>query len=193
MEQSIISREVAFNVLNKYTKSNNLIKHALVVEAVMRHFAKLYNEDIEKWGIVGLIHDIDYEMYPDEHCTKCVDIMKENGFNEEYIYSVQSHGYNICSNVKPVHKMEMVLYTIDELTGLITAIALMKPNKSLNEVDLESVKKKWNKKGFAGGVNRDIIESGAVMLGEDLDYIIVETINGMKNIANEIGLGGTLQ
>lgn len=192
MENLKITREFAFEILNKYVKSNNLVKHGLVVEAVMRHFAKLYSEDIEKWGIVGLIHDIDYEMYPDEHCKKCVDIMKENGFSEEYIHAVQSHGYNLCSDIKPVHKMEMVLYTIDELTGLITAIALMKPNKSLNEVDLESVKKKWNKKGFAGGVNRDVIESGAAMLGVDLDYVIAQTINGMKAVANEIGLGGNI-
>ena len=192
MTQLNVSRELSLELLNKYTKNKNLIKHGLVVEAVMRHFAELYNEDIEKWGIIGLIHDIDYELYPDEHCIKCVDIMKENGFSDEYIHAVQSHGYNICSDIKPVHKMEMVLYTIDELTGLIVAIALMKPNRSLAEVDLASVKKKWKQKGFAAGVNRDIVESGAVMLGEDLDYIMIETINGMKSIANEIGLGGTV-
>jgi len=192
MNELSVSRELSLELLNKYIKNNNLVKHGLVVEAVMKHFAKLYNEDIEKWGIIGLVHDIDYEMYPNEHCIKCVDIMKENGFNEEYIHAVQSHGYNICSNVKPVHKMEMVLYTIDELTGLIIAIALMKPNKSLAEVDLASVKKKWKQRGFAAGVNRDIVESGSVMLGEDLDYVMIETINGMKNIANEIGLGGNV-
>lgn len=192
MNELSVSRELSLELLNKYTKNKNLVKHGLVVEAVMKHFAKLYNEDIEKWGIIGLVHDIDYEMYPNEHCTKCVDIMKENGFNEEYIHAVQSHGYNICSDVKPVHKMEMVLYTIDELTGLIIAIALMKPNKSLAEVDLASVKKKWKQKGFAAGVNRDIVESGSVMLGEDLDYVMIETINGMKSIANEIGLGGNV-
>ncbi|MDF2865380.1 MAG: hypothetical protein K0R72_189 [Clostridia bacterium] len=186
-------REVAFELLNKYTKSKNLIKHGLAVESVMRHFAKIYNEDIEKWGIVGLIHDIDYEMYPDQHCLKCVEIMRENGFDEDYIHAVQSHGYNICSDIKPTQKMEMVLYTIDELTGFITAIALMKPNKSLAEVDLTSVNKKWKQKGFASGVNRDIITAGSIMLGENLDYIISETINGMNAVADEIGLGGILK
>jgi len=188
MEQVNITRESAFEVLNKYTKSEKLIKHALIVEAVMRHFAKLYYQDIEKWGIVGLVHDIDYEMYPDEHCIKCVEIMKENGFNDEYIHAVQSHGYNICTDVEPIHKMEKVLYTIDELTGMIVAIALMKPNRSLDEVDLASIKKKWKQRGFAGGVNRDVVEAGALMLGKDLDYIMVETTRGIKTIANELGL-----
>lgn len=192
MNKIEISREVAFELLNKYTKNKNLIKHGLAVESVMKYFAKIYNEDIEKWGIVGLVHDIDYEMYSDEHCVKCVEIMKENGFDEDYIHAVQSHGYNICSDVKPTHKMEMILYTIDELTGLITAIALMKPNKSLAEVDLASVNKKWKQKGFAAGVNRDIITAGSIMLGENLDYIISETINGMSIVAVEIGLGGII-
>lgn len=183
-----ISRNEAFELLNEYTKNKNLVKHGLAVEGVMRHFAKLYNEDVEKWGIVGLIHDIDYEMYPDEHCIKCVEIMKENGFSDEYIHAVQSHGYNICSEVKPVHKMEIVLYTIDELTGLITAIALMKPNKTLAEVDLASVIKKWKQIKFAAGVRRDLIEAGATMLGESLDYVITETINGMQSVAKELGL-----
>jgi len=188
MEQLNMSREMALELLNKYTKNKNLVKHGLIVEAVMRHFAGLYKEDIEKWGIIGLLHDIDYDMYPDEHCVKCVEIMKENGFNDEYIHAVQSHGYNICTDVKPVHKMEMVLYTIDELTGLIIAIALMKPNKSLDEVDLASIKKKWKQRGFAGGVNREVIAAGVLMLGEDLDYVMVETTRGIKTIANELGL-----
>ncbi|HCC07222.1 MAG TPA: hydrolase [Clostridiales bacterium] len=186
-----VSREKAFDMLSTYTKNKNLIKHGLVVEAVMKHFATLNNEDVEKWGIIGLIHDVDYDMYPDEHCTKCKDIMQEHGFSEEYIYAVQSHGYGLCSEVEPIHIMEKILYTIDELTGLILAVALMKPNKSLFEVDLGSVKKKWKQKGFAAGANREVIQNGANMLGMDLDYIIEETINGMRNIASEIGLDGT--
>lgn len=185
---NVITREYALDILNKYTSNKNLVKHGLAVEAVMKHFAKLYNEDLNKWGIVGLIHDIDYEKYPDEHCIKCVEILKENGFNDEYIHSVQSHGYNICSDVKPEHKMEIVLYTIDELTGLITAIALMKPNKSLAEVDLASVNKKWKQIKFAAGVRRDLIENGAIILGEELDYVITETIKGMQSVSNELGL-----
>jgi len=186
--ENIITREYAFKTLNKYTSNKNLVKHAMAVEAVMKHFANLYNEDTEKWGIVGLIHDIDYEMYPDQHCIKCVDILKENGFNDNYIHAVQSHGYNICTDIKPEHKMEVVLYTIDELTGLITAIALMKPNKSLAEVDLASVNKKWKQVKFAAGVRRDLIEAGTNMLGEELDYVITETIKGMQSISNELGL-----
>lgn len=184
----LVSREYAFELLNKYIKNKNLVKHGLAVEAVMRHFANIYGEDVEKWGVVGLIHDIDYEMYPDEHCMKCAEILRENGISDEYIYSVQSHGYNICSDVEPTHKMEKVLYTIDELTGLIIAIALMKPNKTLAEVDLESVKKKWKQTKFAAGVRRDLIENGAQLLGEDLDFVITETINGMQSISNELGL-----
>lgn len=187
---SNITRDTAFEMLSKYTTNKNLIKHGLAVEAVMKHFAKLYNEDVEKWGIIGLIHDSDYEMYPDEHCKKCREIMTEYGFDEEYIHAVQSHGYGLCSDVEPIEKMEKILYTIDELTGLITAIALMKPNKSLVEVDLQSVQKKWKQKGFAAGANREVIEKGANMLGVELDFIIEETIKGMQSVASELGLAG---
>jgi predicted hydrolase (HD superfamily) len=186
----IPTREYALILLSRYNKSESLTKHALSVEAVMRHFASLFNEDIEKWGIIGLIHDLDYEQYPDEHCTMTRKILQEEQWPEEYIHAVVSHGWGICSDTEPVHVMEKVLFTIDELTGLVTASVLIRPSKSIYELELKSVKKKWPLKNFAAGANREVIEKGAAMMGEDLDFIIQETINGMKSVAAEIGLAG---
>lgn len=135
------TREEAFSLLKEYNQDESLIKHALAVEAVMRHFALLFGEEVEKWGIIGLIHDLDYEQYPEEHCVKVKEILTERGWPEEYIHAVQSHGWGICSEVEPVHRMEKVLYTIDELTGLITAAALVRPSKSLLDLEVKSVKK----------------------------------------------------
>ncbi len=185
------TREEAFELLKKYNKNESLIKHALTVEAVMKHFAEILGEpDREKWGIIGLLHDIDYELYPEQHCIKARELLSENNMPEEYIHAVESHGWNICCNVEPVEKMEKVLFTIDELTGLIAATALMRPSKSILDTELKSVKKKWKQKGFAAGVNREIIEQGAQLLGMELDYIMDETIKGMRNVAEEIGLKG---
>ncbi len=185
------TREEAFELLKKYNKNESLIKHALTVEAVMKHFAEILGEpDREKWGIIGLLHDIDYELYPEQHCIKARELLSENNMPEEYIHAVESHGWNICCNVEPVEKMEKVLFTIDELTGLIAATALMRPSKSILDIELKSVKKKWKQKGFAAGVNREIIEQGAQLLGMELDYIMDETIKGMRNVAEEIGLKG---
>jgi len=186
------TREEALELFKKYNKSQSLLIHALTVEAVMRHFAELFNEDKEKWGIIGLIHDIDYEMYPDEHCIKAREILVENNFPEDYIHAVQSHGWQICVDVEPVERMEKVLYTIDELTGLISATALLRPSKSVLDLTVKSVKKKWKQKSFAAGVNREVIEKGAELLGMDLDTIIEETIKGMQTVAKEIGLEGNL-
>lgn len=186
------TREEAFKLLNKYTKSGSLIKHGLTVEGVMRHFAELFNEDAERWGIIGLIHDLDYEMYPEQHCKKVREIMLEHNWPEEYIHAVQSHGWGICCDVEPIEKMEKVLFTIDELTGLITAAALLRPSKSVLDLEVKSVKKKWKQKSFAAGVNREIIEEGAQRLGMDMDTVIAETIKGMQKIAEEIGLKGNL-
>jgi len=184
-------REEAYELLTKYIKSENLIKHALAVEGVMLHFAEILGEeDIEKWGIIGLVHDIDYEMYPELHCKKAVEILEENNWPEDYIHAVVSHGWEICTDVKPESRMEKVLYTIDELTGLVTAVALMRPSKSIHDTELKSVKKKWKQKNFAAGANREIIEKGAEMLGLDLDFIIDETIKGMRKVADSIGLEG---
>ncbi|WP_326512354.1 hydrolase [Clostridium intestinale] len=190
---SKLSRDDAWSLLCKYTKSDSLLKHALAVEGVMRHFTKLLGEkDIDKWGIVGLLHDLDYEMYPDEHCIKVQEIMKDHNISDEYIHAVASHGYGICCDIEPVHKMEKVLYTIDELTGLISAAAIMRPSKSILDLELKSVKKKYKSKGFASGVDRNIIENGAKMLDLELDFVIKETIEGMKTVAEDIGLKGAI-
>ncbi|HCW03940.1 MAG TPA: hydrolase [Clostridium sp.] len=158
----------------------------------MRHFAELYKEDPDKWGIIGLVHDIDYEMYPDQHCIKAREILEKENWPEEYIRAVQSHGYGICIDVEPISNLEKVLYTIDELTGLITAACLMRPSKSILDLEVKSVKKKWKQKSFAAGVNREVIAQGAERLGMDLNDVIKETINGMKKAAEEIGLKGNL-
>jgi len=187
------NREEAYSLLTEYNGNESLIKHALSVEAVMLHFAELFNEeDKEKWGIVGLVHDLDYEKYPDEHCQKVREILEEKNWPEDYIRAIQSHGWKICSDVEPVERMEKVLYTIDELTGLITAVALMRPSKSILDLEVKSVKKKWKQKNFAAGVNREVIEEGAAMLEMELSEVIEETIKGMQKVAEEIGLKGNL-
>jgi putative nucleotidyltransferase with HDIG domain len=185
-------REYAWSVLNEYMHSDNLLRHSLPVEAVMRHLAKVYNEDEEKWGIVGLLHDIDYEMYPEQHCAKAQEILWSHGYPEEYIRAVQSHGYKFVNDIKPESNMEKALYAVDELTGLIAAVALMRPSKSVLDLGLSSVKKKWNQKSFAAGVSREAIEEGANMLGMELGTLIEHTISGMQAVANEIGLKGNL-
>jgi len=191
MEKIVPNREEAFKLFKEYNKSESLIKHALAVEAVMLHFAELLGEkDKEKWGIIGLVHDLDYERYPDEHCKKVREILTERNWPEDYIRAIVSHGWKLCTDVEPVEKMEKVLYTIDELTGLITATVLMRPNKSILDLEVKSVKKKWKQKGFAAGVNREVIEEGAKMLGMELDKIIEETIKGMQKVADVIGLKG---
>ena len=190
MESKIPDREEAFALLRKYNRSESLIKHAIAVESVMRHFSRLFNEDEEKWGIIGLIHDLDYEMYPDKHCHKTKEILEEEGWPESYVRAAISHGWKICNDVEPIERMEKVLYTVDELTGLIIATALMRPGKSIMGLSEKSVIKKWKQKSFAAGVNRDIISEGATMLEMDLKEVISETINGMKACAAELGLEG---
>lgn len=186
------TREEALTLLKKYNQDDALIKHALAVEAVMVHFAKLFNEEVNKWQVIGLVHDLDYEKYPDEHCLKTREILEKENWPEDYIRAIESHGYNICTDVKPEKKMEKVLYTIDELTGLIAATALVRPSKSILDLKPKSVKKKWKQKSFAAGVNREVIQEGAEMLGMDLGELIQETIRGMQSAAEEIGLKGNL-
>lgn len=190
MQEKVPGREEAYRLLTEYNKSDSLIKHALAVEAVMRHFAALFGEDPEKWGVIGLVHDLDYEMYPGEHCLKTEEILKDRGWPPDYIRAVLSHGWKLCTDVKPEEKMEIVLYTIDELTGLVAATALMRPSKSIFEMQAKSVMKKWKQKSFAAGVNREIIAEGAEMLGLELPVIIEETIKGMQGVAEAIGLAG---
>ena len=186
------TREEAMSLLKEYNQDNALVKHALAVEAVMEHFAKKYDEDLEKWQVIGLIHDLDYEKYPDQHCHKTKEILTEKSWPEEYIRAVISHGWKICTDVEPKERMEKVLYTIDELTGLIVATVLMRPNKSIMDLTPKSVKKKFKQKSFAAGVDRSIIEEGAEMLGMELTEVIDETIKGMQAKAEELGLKGEL-
>ncbi len=187
-----LTREDAWKILMEYNQSPSLLNHTLTVEAVMEHFAELNGEDPEVWGVVGLLHDLDYEKYPDEHCHKTEKILREKGVDDAYIRAAISHGYGICNDVKPESKMEKVLYAIDELTGLIYANCLMRPSKSVLDLKVKSVKKKFKDKKFAAGVNRDIILKGCEMLEMDLDEVIAETIEGMKKKADEIGLRGNL-
>lgn len=192
MEKKKPTREEALDLLKKHNKSDALIKHALAVEAVMAQFAQKFGEDEEKWRVIGLAHDLDYEKYPEEHCRKVREILEEEGWPEDYIRAIQSHGWKICSDVEPVERMEKVLYTIDELTGLIVATVLLRPSRSILDLTTKSVKKKWKQKGFAAGVNREIIEEGAQLLGMDLTEVIEETIRGMQKAAEELGLKGNL-
>lgn len=190
MSPKVPTREEACGLLREYNKSESLIKHALAVEGVMRYFARKRGEDEEKWGIIGLIHDLDYEEYPEEHCHKTEEILKQNSWPEEYIRAAVSHGWGICSDVEPQTELEKVLYAIDELTGLVVTTALVRPSKSVMDVKTKSVKKKWKDKRFAAGVDRSIIEKGAEMLGMELSELITDTITGMQEVAEEIGLKG---
>ena len=188
------TRQEALALWKQYNESESLFAHALSVEAVMRHFAGIYAPDeVERWGVVGLIHDLDYEKYPQEHCRMTEKILQENGWPEKDIRAVLSHGYGLCTDVEPVEDIEKVLYTIDELTGLVAATALMRPSKSVLDLEPKSVKKKWKQKGFAAGVDREIIAKGAERLGMSIDDVIRETILGMRTVAEEIGLKGNTE
>lgn len=184
------SRDEALELLREYNTNPSLINHGLAVEAVMRYMARKYNEDEEKWGIIGLIHDLDYEKHPDEHCTKTREILEKHGWPDEYIRAAISHGYGICSDVEPLTLLEKTLYAIDELSGFIVACALVRPSRSVMDLTAKSVRKKWKQKHFAAGVNREIIENGARMLDADLNDLISDTIMGMREKADEIGLNG---
>ncbi|MDJ0814995.1 MAG: HDIG domain-containing protein [Desulfobacterales bacterium] len=190
MGQQVPTREEAFSLLKQYNQNESLIKHALAVEGVMRYFARKRGEDEDKWGTIGLIHDLDYEKFPEQHCRKTEEILRENNWPEDYIRAVVSHGWGICSDVKPESELEKVLFTIDELTGLVVTTALVRPSKSVLDVKTKSVKKKWKDKRFAAGVDRSIIEKGAAMLGMELSDVISDTIMGMREVADEIGLQG---
>lgn len=187
-----LTRDEAWSLLTEYTRSDALLKHALSVEAVMRRFARRYGGDEEVWGAAGLLHDLDYEMYPQEHCVKAAEIMRSRGVDETYVRAMQCHGYGICTDVKPESDMEKTLYTVDELTGLIHAVCLMHPSKSVLDLEVRSVKKKFRDKGFAAGVDREVIRNGCELLGLELDDVIAETIAGMRENAEAIGLKGDL-
>jgi predicted hydrolase (HD superfamily) len=179
---SNLSREEAFELLKEYNKDSFHIRHALTVEGVMKYFAEKlgYGEEKEFWGVVGLLHDLDFEQYPNEHCQKSQEIMKKRGIDEKIIHATASHGYNLTVDIEPVHKMEKILYATDELTGLIGAVAIMRPSKSVQDLELKSVKKKYKNEKFAAGCSRKVIEDGAEMLGWQLDKLIEETILAMR-------------
>lgn len=189
-----IARNDAFALLKKYNKDPFHIQHALTVEAVMKWYANElgYGEDAEYWGIVGLLHDIDFELYPTEHCLKAPELLKEGGVSDDIIHAVCSHGYGItveCGatiDVEPVHEMEKVLFAADELTGLIWAAALMRPSKSTKDMELKSLKKKYKSKGFAAGCSREVIERGAAQLGWDLEKLLTMTLQAMAATEDEI-------
>ena len=192
----MISREEAFSLLKKYNKESFHIQHALTVEAVMKWYAEElgYGEEAEYWGIVGLLHDIDFELYPDEHCLKAPELLREGGVSDDIIHAVCSHGYGITVgngvtiDVEPTREMEKVLFAADELTGLIGAAALMRPSKSTKDMELKSLKKKYKSKGFAAGCSREVIERGAEQLGWNLDKLLELTLRAMaatEDILNE--------
>lgn len=192
MSNSIPTREKAVELFMKYNKSESLHKHALSVEAVMRYMARKAGEDENKWGIIGFIHDLDYEMFPEQHCKMTEKILRENNWPEEYIRAVLSHGWGLASETEPLTRLEKTIYAIDELTGLVTTSALVRPSKSILDMEARSVKKKWNDKKFAAGVDRSVIEKGASMLGVSLDELITDCIMGMREVALEIGLKGNI-
>ena len=192
MISDIPVREKALELFKKYNRSESLLKHALAVEGVMKYMARKSGEDEDKWGIIGLIHDLDYEMYPDQHCMMTKKILEENNWPQEYIRAVLSHGWGLVTDVEPVTLLEKTIYAVDELTGLVVTSALVRPSRSLLDMEAKSVKKKWNDRRFAAGVDRTVIEKGAAMLGVSLDELITDCIMGMREVAEEIGLKGNI-
>jgi putative nucleotidyltransferase with HDIG domain len=184
------TRDEALRLLTQYNENEALIKHALAVEAVMRYCARKRGQDEQEWGVVGLVHDLDYGRFPEQHCHKSAEILREHQWPEEYVRAVLSHGWGICTDVQPQTDLEKTLYAMDELTGLVAATALVRPSKSVLDMTAKSVKKKWKERSFAAGVNRDVIEKGAQMLGVDVGALIEDAIMGMREAADAIGLKG---
>ena len=178
----MLTREEAWKLLTEYNKDPFHLRHALTVEGTMRHFARTlgYAEEEDFWGLVGLLHDLDFEQYPDQHCKKSQEIMRERGLDERLIHATASHGYGITVDIKPEHEMEKVLFACDELTGLIGACALVRPSKSVQDMEMKSVKKKFKQLSFAAGCHREVITQGAEMLGWTLEDLITKTIEAMR-------------
>jgi len=185
------TREEAYALLTEYNDQDGLIKHALAVEAVMRYGARKRGQDEETWGIVGLVHDLDYGRFPEQHCTMTAQILRERDWPLEWVHAVVSHGWGLCSDVEPTTEMEKVLFAIDELCGLVTAAVLVRPSKSLHDLEVKSLKKKWKDRSFAAGANRDVIEKGAAMLGVSVDDLMADAIAGMREVAGALGLDGS--
>ena len=186
--KSNLTREEAYTLLRKYNKEAFHIQHALTVEGVMGWYAEHlgYGEDVDYWKTTGLLHDIDFELYPEEHCKKAPELLAPAGVGEDMIYSICSHAYGICSDVEPKHEMEKVLFAIDELTGLIWSAALMRPSKSVMDMELKSLKKKYKDKRFAAGCSREVIANGAANLGWELDVLLDKTIEAMRSCEADI-------
>jgi predicted hydrolase (HD superfamily) len=178
-----IAREKAWELLREHNKNSFHLQHALILEGVMKWYAEAlgYDDDKDYWGIVGLLHDIDFERFPEEHCLKAPELLREAGVGEDVIHAVCSHGYGLTVDIAPEHEMEKVLYAVDELTGLIGAVALMRPSRSVQDLELKSVRKKYKSAGFAAGCSRPVIEKGAAMLGWELDALIEKTILAMRS------------
>lgn len=188
MQKHVPTYDEALLLFKEFNQSESLLKHAYCVEGVMRYMARKAGEDEEKWGVVGLMHDLDYERFPEQHCSKAQEILEERGWPEEYIRAIVSHGWGIFNDVEPQSKMEKTLYAIDELTGLIIAVAIVRPSKSVADLEARSVMKKWKDKAFAAGVNRSVIEKGTAMLEMELTELITDVIMGMRQVAGRIGL-----
>ena len=192
MANAIPTRDEAMALLREFNQGEGLVRHALAVEAVMRHMARKRGADPDVWGIVGLIHDLDYEQFPDQHCAKTAEILRDRGWPEEFIRAAVSHGWGTCSDVEPQTDLEKVLFAIDELTGLVAATALVRPSRSVLDMEARSVQKKWKDKAFAAGVSRDVIARGAERLNVGLPELITDVILGMRTVAAEIGLKGNV-
>ena len=192
METARPTRKEAYDLLKEFNTSASLIRHGLSVEGVMGHFAEKFGEDKEMWQVIGLVHDLDYEQFPDQHCAKSRQILMERNWPESYIRAVESHGWGLCTDVKPETLLEKTLYAVDKLTGLITSACLVRPTRSVLDIKAKSVKKKWKDKSFAAGVDRTVIDRGAEMMGMERTELITETILGMGTVAEAIGLKGTL-
>ena len=190
MAERTPTRDEALALLTQYNQSDRALKHALAVEAVMRHLAAKAGADADEWGLVGLIHDLDYEQFPDAHCAKTAELLAQADWPDRLIRAAVSHGWGICCDVEPVTDIERTLYAIDELTGLVAAAALVRPSRSVLDLSAKSVRKKWNQKRFAAGVDRSIIEKGAAMLGVELSDLITDVIAAMRTIADDLALTG---
>ncbi|HRW81629.1 MAG TPA: HDIG domain-containing protein [Desulfomonilia bacterium] len=191
MQDHVPTRDEALELLHSFNAGESLRNHAYAVEAVMRFMARKLGQDEEKWGLIGLVHDLDYEKFPEQHCTKTREILQEHGWPEEYVRAVVSHGWGLCSDVQPLSDLEKTLYAVDELTGLVAASALVRPSKSVLDLTVSSVRKKWKSPAFAAGVDRSVITRGAEMLGVTVEQLIEDTIMGMREVADTIGLRGT--
>ncbi|MBQ0017777.1 MAG: hydrolase [Clostridiales bacterium] len=185
-----VTREAAWELLKKYNKDPFHQHHAVTVEGVMRYFAKElgYEEDVDFWGLCGLLHDIDFEMWPEEHCRKAPELLAEIDAPEELVHAVCSHGYGLCCDVEPVHQMEKILFATDELTGIVGAAIILRPSHSCQDMDLKSLRKKFKDKRFAGGCSRDVIAQGAEYLGWELDELMQRTLDAMKSMPDPTDL-----